>query len=398
MGAKKSVQDLRTREEREAAKRDFEVLMRQAAMEFDALDTQQDVDGEEGAGSDKQLDFLEFSRLVREREIAIHPEDHLHARFEFLDADGSGSIDVAEYMSYALQDAFERSAASLTDLFAAWDKDGNMQLDRDEFRDALRSYGFKADNEIIDRVFNDFVTSSLGTVSLTDLQFRLRVRNLARPRPLNQLRCLQWREGAEKASVVSRAHVKLDKLKPGSTIKDQIKHVLKAQVSRVMDLFRAWDTSGDGLISKHEFRAVVEALGFPVLSQTDFLMLPAEARKSGSDGVPRAAVDALFREVRASARACMGLARACATLRRAANPSTCIDHVHRFAEPAHTSSRTSGAPRSHPPCVSHTHAFPVPTPTRLPLTHTPASPTPTPTPLPPRSSTRTAAARWTTMR
>ena len=36
MGAKKSVQDLRTREEREAAKRDFEVLMRQAAMEFDA--------------------------------------------------------------------------------------------------------------------------------------------------------------------------------------------------------------------------------------------------------------------------------------------------------------------------------------------------------------------------
>ena len=150
MGAKKSVQDLRTREEREAAKRDFEVLMRQAAMEFDALDTQQDVDGEEGAGSDKQLDFLEFSRLVREREIGIHPEDHLHARFEFLDADGSGSIDVAEYMSYALQDAFERSAASLTDLFAAWDKDGNMQLDRDEFRDALRSYGFKADDEIID--------------------------------------------------------------------------------------------------------------------------------------------------------------------------------------------------------------------------------------------------------
>lgn len=328
-----------------------------------------------------------------EREIGIHPEDYLHARFEFLDADGSGSIDVAEYMSYALQDAFERSAASLTDLFAAWDKDGNMQLDRDEFRDALRSYGFKADDEIIDRVFNDFVTSSLGTVSLTDLQFRLRLRNLARPRPLNQLRCLQWREGAEKASVVSRALVNLDKLKPGSTIKDQIKHVLKAQVSRVMDLFRAWDTSGDGLISKHEFRAVVEALGFPVLSQTDFLMLPAEARKSGSDGVPRAAVDALFREVRASARACMGLPRACATLRRAANPSTCTDSL---------SPRTPHHARAEP-LARIRHASPTPTPSQFPPPRAFPSPTAPPPPHPhprppPRSSTRTAAARWTTMR
>lgn len=62
--------DLRTEPERLAAKKDFETQMRQAVMEFDALDTGGN-DAVTGGG-DMQLDFYEFSRLIREREIGIH--------------------------------------------------------------------------------------------------------------------------------------------------------------------------------------------------------------------------------------------------------------------------------------------------------------------------------------
>lgn len=65
---------------------------------------------------------------------------------------------------------------------------------------------------------------------------------ITKGKPLHELRCLAWREGAEKAEVVSKGQVKLGKLKPGSTLKDQIKLVLRAQQARVMDLFRCVPT------------------------------------------------------------------------------------------------------------------------------------------------------------
>ena len=48
---------------------------------------------------------------------------------------------------------------------------------------------------------------------------------------------------------VESPRVQIDERAP---ISDQILGVLRAQSSRVMDLFRAWDSDGDALISKKE--------------------------------------------------------------------------------------------------------------------------------------------------
>ena len=110
----------------------------------------------------------------------LRAEDALHERFELLDQDGSGEIDLAgeqtftcgskmmqirsslvitrdlrsdstsplrvaplsEWISWALQDAFERSAPNLIDIFEEWDVDGNANIDREEFREAVRSCAF----------------------------------------------------------------------------------------------------------------------------------------------------------------------------------------------------------------------------------------------------------------
>ena len=47
---------------------------------------------------DGKLDFAEFCSLVREREGGEFSNEELRKRFEALDADGSGQVDLAEYL------------------------------------------------------------------------------------------------------------------------------------------------------------------------------------------------------------------------------------------------------------------------------------------------------------
>ena len=63
---------------------DFEAGMRQNAMERDAAD----------ADNDGKLDFKEFCYFVREREAGEFTEKELKKRFEALDEDGSGKVDM----------------------------------------------------------------------------------------------------------------------------------------------------------------------------------------------------------------------------------------------------------------------------------------------------------------
>ena len=154
---RKEKEDLRSPEEREAALKAFELQMRQAVMECDSLDDNED----------KQLDFYEFSRLMREREVGVHSEYALRQRFEAMDADGSGTIDLTEFITFALRDAFVRSAANINDLFKEWDEDGNGMVDMEEFRQVVRHFGFTADDKAIDAVFKNLsINTMIPTVTV----------------------------------------------------------------------------------------------------------------------------------------------------------------------------------------------------------------------------------------
>ena len=79
---------------------DFEVGMKQNAMERDAADEDQD----------GKLSFPEFCALVRNREEGDHTDEALKKRFDELDGDGSGQVDMAEYLAFSLRDALARSS------------------------------------------------------------------------------------------------------------------------------------------------------------------------------------------------------------------------------------------------------------------------------------------------
>jgi len=70
----------------------FDTGMKNNAMEFDGID-----DG------DHKLDFKEFCALVKEREDGKHTKEELRRRFKALDADGSGQVDMSEYIRFTLR-------------------------------------------------------------------------------------------------------------------------------------------------------------------------------------------------------------------------------------------------------------------------------------------------------
>jgi Ca2+-binding EF-hand superfamily protein len=241
--------DLRTPEEREASIRYFAIMMRQAAMECDAFDSDMNA----------QLDFDEFSTLIRDREVGVHSEVALQERFDAIDADSSGYIDLEEYMIFALRDAFVRAAANVKDLFNEWDEDGNGVVDMEEFRSVVRHFGFSASDEVIDRVFRKLeppLAQGIGFLVVHDLSVRLQQEVRERSRPLNQLRCHAWKDAAV---IKGKGELTLD---PKAPINEQIRSALEQQSARVLDLFRAWDVDENGIIDKFEFRRVVDTLGF----------------------------------------------------------------------------------------------------------------------------------------
>ena len=72
-------------------------------------------------------------------------------------------------------------------------------------------------------------------------------------------------EGADKrrgTSILGR--IDLDESDVAQPVSAQVAAALKRSAARVLDLFREWDTGGDGTISRNEFRKAMPALGLDV--------------------------------------------------------------------------------------------------------------------------------------
>jgi len=145
---------------------DFETGMRRNAQDYEAADADQD----------NKLDFDEFCGMVRQREEGDFTEEELRSRFNELDADGSGKVDMHEYLRFSLREALHRSSARVMDLFRQWDEDGSGEIDKKEFRRAIQALGFDFFDEVeeIDKVFEEFDLDGSGQLEYKELNKMLR--------------------------------------------------------------------------------------------------------------------------------------------------------------------------------------------------------------------------------
>jgi Ca2+-binding EF-hand superfamily protein len=237
----------------------FAAGMRQNAMDFDT----------HAMRSDHALNFHEFCALIREREEGSHSTLTLEQRFNALDTNHSGTIEMHEFLMFSLKDALARSATQVLDLLKTWDTDGSGDISKPEFRRAIKALGFVtgcADSEI-DAVFDEIDEDGSGALDYNELNRKVREAAGLQAVAKHKLRRTA---GGRKGAVLGTG-VKLDaaKLVPldstagvsSAALAAELRRVLQANAVRVIDLFRQWDEDGDGTISRSEFARAVPALG-----------------------------------------------------------------------------------------------------------------------------------------
>ena len=254
--------DVANEEEEES----FEVGMIQNALDFEAHDVNEDL----------MLSFDEFSALVRQRELGEHSDEELLARFEALDLDGSGQINMNEYIRWSLRDALSRSAARVIDLFRLWDEDGSGLIERKEFRRCIHALGFDFlfNDDEVDLVFDDFDIDGSGALDYKELNKVLRQGQAIELDGVLQDGAVEFNVEAKnkhalrrgrRSRPANRALPETVRLRPGSdeqAVIEQLRDVLQANLVRIIDLFREWDEDGNGRIDAKEFRRAIAAMGY----------------------------------------------------------------------------------------------------------------------------------------
>ena len=245
---------------------DFEEGMRQNAEEYDAADKD----------ADNKLDFGEFCAMVRQREVGDFTEEELKARFAALDADGSGKVDMGEYLQFSLRDALARSSDRVIDLFKKWDEDKSGVIDKKEFCQAMNALGFSIPPAECGKVFDQLDEDKSGKLEYKELNAVLRkgTGSDAAKRHLQRGKDAQGKSGKGTARANNSNYqsarvaalppmVKLS-IKSGKNVAEQLKEILDQNSVKLIDLFREWDTDGNGAIDAKEFRKAVSALGYDV--------------------------------------------------------------------------------------------------------------------------------------
>ena len=272
----------------EVAEEDFAAGMRANAMEFDMVD----------ADRDKQLDFDEYVVFIKQRERGPHSAHELRARFDALDQDGSGKIDLHEFIRFSLRDALARDSARVIDLLREWDGDKNGVIDRKEFCKAIQALGFGAlaDKQDIDLVFDEFDVSKDGLVDFNELNKQLRQSAAVDAKMLGvhgsvALRSEQdaqlKRTGAGRVRKgVGNVASGLDASKAAraAEVLDMLRNLFSSSPEKMMELFREIDESGDGLVSRQEFALACRALSLS-LPKKELKMLFQTLDPDGSGSI-----------------------------------------------------------------------------------------------------------------
>lgn len=136
----------------------------QSAIDFDVF-----------ADGRRSLTIAQFALLIRTREVGQISDAELRKRFELMDADKSGRVEMHEYCLFVLRDQLRRSSERVFDLFKQLDTDSSGALSLEEVHRALTAVmGFDLTPDEAVRLFNTLDVKKTGKLEYAQLNNALR--------------------------------------------------------------------------------------------------------------------------------------------------------------------------------------------------------------------------------
>ena len=203
-----------------------------------------------------------------------------------------------ESMVERLRNALTGSWTRVKDLFAEWDADNSGTVDRDEMYRALALLGLGATRAESDELFNTFDADGSGEVSFDELRKLVRrgasieLDAVLRAGALgaievgaaNKIAVRKGEAGKRQTGSYLIGSLNVSSGASAEAIMMELYNALAASLSRTIDLFREWDTDGDGCVDKQEFVRAMRMLGLhgPGREVAGMLFDKLDADKSGT--------------------------------------------------------------------------------------------------------------------
>jgi len=156
-----------------------------------------------------------------------------------------GAADIVGELEGSL---IEMTAAS-SDLTRRFDEDGSGRVDRKEFVKAVEAVGLRLPSEELDLLFDEVDSDNSGTVSAKELH-----RVLKEGQRLRDVDSLEAQLEGDHGYLVEA--------------KERLKCQLTGQLSEIAQLFKQWDTNGNGRVDDNEWHRAVLMCGIPASRET----------------------------------------------------------------------------------------------------------------------------------
>lgn len=160
-----------------------------------------------------------------------------------------------ESMIESLRKAIAGNMQRTLNLFREWDSDCNGCIEREEFAHALSVLGLETNASVATALFDALDDDHNGALEFSELHSKLRQRiDVAARR-----KAKRQQDEARKRLPTPRSHSQAAHA-GASSVLAMCRKALAADLRRTVDLFRAWDSDGSGMIDKREFGLALGSL------------------------------------------------------------------------------------------------------------------------------------------
>ncbi len=164
-----------------------------------------------------------------------------------------------------LRSSLAKDRGRVLDLFRRWDCDGNGEIDKREFLQALRALGYAQPASTLDAMFDAFDNDGNGTIDYGELHAALRQKamlsNRLMPGSRGEIVLKARNKIARRGGPSGVGLLGLAAAKHKGELAERLARALRAALSRVTLLFSEWDSDGDGIVTRAELGRALRSLG-----------------------------------------------------------------------------------------------------------------------------------------